>query len=423
MAKKIIQDIVSKNTSPRRSKDEDEQEEDFDDVEVETPKRRAWLSVLFALAGSVLALGVFLILSSTYSRVSMKISTTRKNIPIDEVIFLNKDGSGGGIKYDTMKFTGSESAVVPVTGTKSVEKSTVGSVTIYNSYSNSPQPLVAGTRLETKDGKIFKIDKAVTVPGMATSGGKTTPGSVSVTVKASQPGPDYNIPPADFTILGFKGGPKYTKFSAKSTKNMTGGFIGAIKTSSPEDVKQARTKLEESLRQKLSKDAAVQVPNGLLLYGDAMFLTFKDNSVDDSSLISEDNGEARLKVDATLSAVIISAEDMKNMLASKKLADLGKDTKVVLANIDTLSFKVLNKEKVNLESNNSIMVKIDGNLPVIWDFDESALKARLSGVKKSKYQDIFREFPVIEKAEATFSPSWALYFPNDTSRIEIDKGF
>ncbi len=69
-------------------------------------------------------------------------------------------------------------------------KKAEGSVTIYNEFSNAPQPLVATTRLETSDGKIFRIVKGVTVPGTTLVDGEIKPGAIEVQVVADQPGSD-----------------------------------------------------------------------------------------------------------------------------------------------------------------------------------------------------------------------------------------
>ncbi|MEK7494409.1 MAG: hypothetical protein AAB615_00895, partial [Patescibacteria group bacterium] len=93
-----------------------------------------------------------------------------------------------------------------------------GTVIISNSFSAEPQSLVATTRFETSDGKIFRLADSVTVPGMSGE-----PGIVEASVIADQAGEEYNIDPTTFTIPGFKGSPKFEKFSAKSVKKMQGG--------------------------------------------------------------------------------------------------------------------------------------------------------------------------------------------------------
>lgn len=131
-----------------------------------------------------------------------------------------------------------------------------GAVTIYNEYGTEPQSLVATTRLETPDGKIFRITKGVTVPGMTEQGGTTKPGAVEVTVVADQTGSSYDIGPTTFTIPGFKGNPKYGKFYAKSTSAMTGGSVGGgegAATVTEADIRKAAAVAEEEFRRRLEE--------------------------------------------------------------------------------------------------------------------------------------------------------------------------
>lgn len=94
-----------------------------------------------------------------------------------------------------------------------------GTVVIYNSFSAEAQSLVATTRLESPEGKIFRLSEGVTVPGM----NGTAPGATEAQVIADQPGAEYNISATTFTIPGFKGSQKFEKFRAKSNAVMAGG--------------------------------------------------------------------------------------------------------------------------------------------------------------------------------------------------------
>ncbi len=102
------------------------------------------------------------------------------------------------------------------TGSKDGGAKATGQAVIYNEFSGENQPLVATTRLQTDDGKIFRITKNVVVPGMTNIGGETKPGAIEVEIIADQPGESYNIiDPTSFKIPGFQDTPaKYEKFYA-----------------------------------------------------------------------------------------------------------------------------------------------------------------------------------------------------------------
>lgn len=127
-----------------------------------------------------------------------------------------------------------------------------GKIVISNTYDGEPQPLVATTRFESSDGKIFRLVRGVTVPGVSEVSGKNEPGVVEAEVVADEAGESYNIDSSTFTIPGFKGSPKYDKFLAKSTGKMTGGSsVGDSKNRTVSSADIARAK-EESKKKFIS---------------------------------------------------------------------------------------------------------------------------------------------------------------------------
>lgn len=95
-----------------------------------------------------------------------------------------------------------------------------GVVVIYNE-SGSPQRLIKSTRLQSSDGKIFRItQESVTIPAQANE----IPGTLEVTVFAEKTGAVYNIPPTVFKIPGFTNDPRYNQIYGRSNKPMSGGF-------------------------------------------------------------------------------------------------------------------------------------------------------------------------------------------------------
>ena len=139
------------------------------------------------------------------------------------------------------------SLLYPATGKKNVEKKSRGEITIYNAYSSQSQSLVANTRFESPDGKIFRIENKITVPGAKVENGKIIPAGIKMNVVADKVGAEYNIGPAKFTIPGFKGAPKYDGFYARSESQMAGGFVGELVYPTDDEIKTAKEKTESAL--------------------------------------------------------------------------------------------------------------------------------------------------------------------------------
>jgi len=63
---------------------------------------------------------------------------------------------------------------------------------------------------------------------------------------------------------------------------------------------------------------------------------------------------------------------------------------------------------------------IQGQTTIVWQYSQANLGAALAGLSKRNYQDVFRDFPTIERAETTFSPKWRRSFPKDVEKITIE---
>lgn len=126
-----------------------------------------------------------------------------------------------------------------------------GTIIISNTYGSEPQQLIATTRFETGDGKVYRLSKGVTVPGVSDVDGKKEPGVIEAEVVADEPGESYNIGASSFSIPGFKGNPKYEKITGKSKDPMTGGSSegdAGVKTVSSQDIERAKEESENTFR-------------------------------------------------------------------------------------------------------------------------------------------------------------------------------
>src|SRR4030043_705672 len=127
---------------------------------------------------------------------------------------------------------------IPASGQVLKEEKAQGTIRVYNAYSTSPQVLITTTRFVSSDGKVFRTPVKVTIPGATNEGGKFVPGQIDIKVVADQPGKEYNIAPTKFSIPGFAGTEKYTKFYGESFETMTGGFQEEVAKVTEKDLSQ-----------------------------------------------------------------------------------------------------------------------------------------------------------------------------------------
>ncbi|MBI2024321.1 hypothetical protein HYT00_02980 [Candidatus Giovannonibacteria bacterium] len=299
----------------------------------------------------------------------------------------------------------------PTETSKDGEGKSSGQVIIYNAFSQTPQVLVANTRLESS-GKIFRIKNQVKIPAATSQNGKLIPGSIETTIYAEKPGPDYNIGLADFTIPGFRGTPKYEKFYARSKTAIGGGFSGASKIVTPDSVEALMTKAQESLKNKLREKIARDLPRGIFLPEGAVEIKMELLEVDPPINSQADN--FKIKARGTLRALVLEREEISKVLSDKYL-NLKESEKTDIANLEKLDVRISGLDFENKKMN----VKISGKAHFVWLIDEDSLKNDLLGASKGIREQVFRNYSGIERAEIDFSPGWWRFFPKDKQKIEI----
>ena len=215
---------------------------------------------------------IALFISFTASSVIVNIVPRQLEQRTDSSFIAVSDNETGGVPFDIIMLDKTEVKEVEAIGEEQVMEKARGEIIIFNDYGSKSQRLIKNTRFETPEGLIYRIQNSVVVPGQKKdSSGKTIPGSLEVTVYADQPGEKYNIGLKDFTIPGFEGTERFNSFYARSKTAMKGGFEGIKKIASDEDIKSIQTQLSIELIAKLIEEVKTQVPEGFVLYEDAIF--------------------------------------------------------------------------------------------------------------------------------------------------------
>ena len=155
----------------------------------------------------------------------------------------------------------------PATGVKkSVSQKAAVRIVIVNEFGTDPQSLVATTRFMTPDGKIFRLNTGVIIPGATKQNGKLASSSIEALVTADAPGPSYNVQPAErLTIPGLKGSPKYEGFYATMKEPATGGFLGERPTVTDLDIAKAKEKINTVLKGTFQTDILNKLPKDFMI--------------------------------------------------------------------------------------------------------------------------------------------------------------
>jgi hypothetical protein len=316
----------------------------------------------------------------------------------------------GTLSYQVMSITQSASTSVPATGSKQVSLEASGPITIYNTYSSASQRLIANTRFEAPDGKIYRIHDSVVVPGgTKKSDGTYDAGTATAVLYADSPGADFNRGTTKFTIPGFKGDPRYNNFYAQADK-ITGGFVGNQPAVAQTDLDNAQKQLEQNLQTSAGSALTSEIPDGFIAIPGSFQVTYSD-----IAQTAQGNNSATLSESITASGSIIRASDLAAAIARTTVQGYGGEA-VNFADIKQISLGVGTSSKAV----GPIQITLAGNPTLVWQFDPGALKQAIVGKKKSDFESIVDTFkPAITKAEAKIRPFWQSTFPTDPAKIII----
>ncbi len=376
--------------------------------------RRARRRLLWVIASVIVlcTLGSML-LSTVFAGATVRVSPRTAAVSPTGTLLAQLNAPVGGLPYQIVSIMRSATTTVPANGTAEVSRQASGLVTIYNNYSTASQRLIANTRLEAPDGRIYRIRDSVVVPGM--SGGN--PGSVTATAFADSPGDAYNrSDSATFTIPGFKGDPRYAKFSAKSQGPVQGGFVGPQPAVAPADLASAKSSLQSALDSAVRAAAASGIPEGYVAIPGTLGVIFGDTAE-----AAAGSGTAQISQSATAAGVIVRQADLAAAIAQKTV-DGYKGEAVLLDPASTLNVSVASSTNL---TKGSLMLTLSGSATLVWQFDPAAVKAALLGRATSEFQKVLQSFaPAIHCTEtspcdASIRPFWSSHFPTDPAKIMI----
>jgi hypothetical protein len=366
--------------------------------------RRSSRRNLFIGTGAAIVAIAFLVLALQSGATLAYIPKVAKLAFANDAYTAHQTPSEGQLPFSVIKLSGEKSVNAPATGEENATEKASGRVVIYNEQSASQQ-LIKTTRLETSDGKIYRIQEDVTVPAK---------GNVEVTAVADQAGPTYNIPLSDFTIPGLKGTPKYELVYARSKTPMSGGFSGVRKKVSETDLTNARKSLEGSLRTELLSQARAQMPSDFILFPELASVTYEILPIEGAG---ENN--AKVTVRGNLNAAIFKKGELAQYLAMQKLGADNIGGEVAIDDFSAMNITTGSQEEIGRSG--TLRVLVVGQAEVRYMTDEVALASDLVGVPKKEVNTVLKRYPSIESASAIIRPFWKSSFPNDVQEIKIER--
>lgn len=303
-----------------------------------------------------------------------------------------------------------------LTEPKDVSIKAQGSITLYNEFSATPQKLSAGTFIADNDGKTYKIESNIIIPGYKMDNKKVVSGQIVANLSAFLPGDTYNGAPTDFHITSYKGTSRYNKIYGKLKSPFIGGAVGTVYSLNEQDIKNIDSMAQTSFKDEILKKVQSSIYPGYILYPNAMTFSYK---IGDSSISK--TPEAEVSIEGILSVVLIKEKSLKNNVMKVSLPEItGSELKEInIFDLSKLTFNFTNKDQVITKDMSSVSFYLSGDLDVVWNPDTELLKTRLLGMDKINALSVFRQDPGISSAMVKVFPQWQKFIPDDLSKINV----
>lgn len=298
----------------------------------------------------------------------------------------------------------------PASGSANVSMKARGAVTIYNAYSSAAQDLVATTRFVTPDGKIFRLLKAVRVPGASVTNGEIVPSSIDTLVVADQAGPDYNVGPLPkLSIPGFKGSPKYAAFYGALKSGASGGLVGKKAVPTAADITNAKAKITATLRSSLTSDLTTSYPNNFKILDGATNVSITKLTV---STTTDDKGTFAIFGEAVFQAVGFDEVKFKDFLLS--LAQSAEPNSA----FDSFTPTYGNVRADFTKGTVSFSLSVQGTLKPAFSPDD--FRKSIAGKSIGDARTAIASLPGLADGKISIWPVWLWKMPGNPDKISIN---
>ena len=305
-------------------------------------------------------------------------------------------------------FTQKNSATIKqkASGNQFVERKATGALTVYNAYSSQSQSIVANTRFVTSTGIVFRITKALIIPGAKIENGGIIPSSVVAEVVADKPGIAANLgPTTHLSIPGFAKTPKYKGFYGGLKEGTSGGFSGQTRIATDADIKSAKAASEKAAEALVRGQITGLIPDGFKTVDSATRFSVSKQTVNP---IADDEGNFSVVTEAQLSVFAFREQDVKEFLTARMAAEK-KEYKV-----DTEELKYTGGTQSTVSAGR-ISLNVAYKAAISYILDVDSLRAAIAGKKKSELGGIIGKVSGLEKGNVKL---WPFYVQRVTSNPE-----
>jgi hypothetical protein len=289
-------------------------------------------------------------------------------------------------------------------------KKAEGVIRLFNEYTTKEEVWKEGTRFVSSDGKLFKSKDKIVVPGAKVKNGKIEASYVDVPVIADEGGSQYNIGPSEFSIVAFKGSPRYFKYYGKSFQAMSGG--GEAPQVLKEDLARAEKELLNWAKEKAKEILKEKIGNDLSFLESAIeiFPLEKNSSANEG----DEKEKFDFQIKAKIKTLVFSKEDLSNFVRNYLSSKVSKELEIYFPSLKTeLKEEVKNFELGKLSSQIKISTKTYPKIDIL------SIKKSIVGKNLNETKYFLLNQKEVSKFKVEIYPFWIKKIPEDINRIEI----
>lgn len=304
-----------------------------------------------------------------------------------------------------------KSKTIVTSGEREINERARGIIKVYNTFSSAPQTLVATTRFISEEGKLFRTQKTIVVPGAEVEGGRIIPSSKDVEVVAAESGAEYNIGSSSFSIPGFKGTAKYLAFYGKSDSSMSGGRIASVRVVSRSDYEGAENQLRDELRSAASEEIQISLQEGFIAPKGADSIS--DVVITSTKSIDEEADEFEMSGAISLKAFVVRSGDVMQLLKGDFESRF--EGRRLLLEGQEIDYKILGTDFVS----SVLDLQVSYSARAAQNVSGSDIKEGVLGKEEKEVRAFLASYPGISEARVTFWPFWVHNIPIDPSKTEV----
>ncbi|HWT39851.1 MAG TPA: hypothetical protein VN081_01065 [Dongiaceae bacterium] len=367
---------------------------------------------LFLIIGGAVALVALLIWMFVFAPAATVIITASTTpTPVNASVKLGgtaaTDYPSGVISSLTQQDKKDVTTPITPTGQKDVGNPATGTMKLTRtSVSSTPITVPSGTQF-TAGGLTFVSTQAATLAGTTIGPSGIVQDSATVSVTASAPGTQYNVPAQSYQSSS--GG--YSSYGSA----MAGGTSNVVTVVTQDDIDRATAQLQGMSNDDEKKALAAKFTNGEIVV-DGSFTADAAAPVASPAVNQPaPDGKATLTASTTYSLQAVTKDNLDSYLNAYLTAKMsnGSNQKIYSTGIDKATLSNYQK------NGDTAVATINATGSVGPKIDETAIKNQVKGKIYGEVQQSLQSMDGVKSVDVQFSYFWVRRVPNDTNKITI----